>query len=361
MTRTLAALLVALGTLSGSGFPDILPRELEAPPGLLLQFPGLRELSPSDLAADPGRFPFPVGERLVYAVRYFGIDVGPATLEVARFVAWRGHRYAHLVATARTNEFWSAFYRVDDRSEAFVDLDTGRIARSRTRLLHGKGETREEIQYDWDTHFLHVRKVKLHKEILRELALDFGPFVFDVFDSFYALREVPFREGLEVEIPIYASNQIHGLRVKTTGRRNAAVAVLGSAPQPVFELHPVDTVDGKAEEAGNGRVLVLADASHVPVRLDGWFRWTRFVQIGGVSAELVQWERGRPEWPAARPPPWQAPPVAAASVDGRPQWDPPPGVRAARKRTGVVPFERRRDFDPRQVGAAAPREAPTAP
>jgi hypothetical protein len=29
-------------------------------------------------------------------------------------------------------------------------------------------------------------------------------------------------------------------------------------------------------------------------------------------------------------------------------------VRAARKRTGVAPFERRRDFDPREVRSAGP-------
>ena len=61
-----------------------------------------------------------------------------ASRSASRPSRWRassssdGRRYAHLVATARTNEFWTALFRVDDRSEAFVDLDE----RPRGALAH---------------------------------------------------------------------------------------------------------------------------------------------------------------------------------------------------------------------------------
>jgi hypothetical protein len=87
-------------------------------------------------------------------------------------------------------------------------------------------------------------------------------------------------------------------------------------------------------------VYVLADEARVPVRLDGWFRWTSWIQIGGVSAELVQWERGRPGWPAAKAAPWTPPPLAPSSVEGRPRWDPPPAVAAARERAMAEPYDR---------------------
>jgi len=76
------AVVLALG--AAAGFPDTYPEELRAPPGYLLREPGLRELAPAELAERPGAFPFPLGERLVYQVRYFGVEVGPATIEVAR-------------------------------------------------------------------------------------------------------------------------------------------------------------------------------------------------------------------------------------------------------------------------------------
>jgi hypothetical protein len=101
----------------------------------------------------------------------------------------------------------------------------------------------------------------------------------------------------------------------------------------------LDTIDGKPHAVGDGRVYVLPDGGRVPVLLDGWFRLTDFIQIGGVAAELVQWERGRPDWPAPRPSPWTAPPLAPASVEGRPSWDPPPAVLTARAKAGVEPHD----------------------
>jgi hypothetical protein len=339
MTRTFLALLAAF---AGPGsFPDAFPPELQAPPGYLLQAAGLRELGPADVSGRPAAFPFPLGERLVYQVRYFGIEVGFADIEVARFVELGGRRYAHLVATAHTNEFWTRLFRVDDRMEAWVDLDSGCVARSRTRTLHGSREAREEVRYDWDTHFLTVRKVKVHRRSVREVAFDFGPFVHDVFDAFYALRRVPFRDGLEVELPVYASRKIHGFRVRSAGGSHVAVAALGPAPVAALELHPWDTIDGKPYAAGNGRVFVLDDASRVPVLVDGWFRWTSFIQVGGVAAELVEWRRGRGDWQAPKPPAWAPPPVAPSSVEGRPRWDPPAAVAAARAERGTEAYERK--------------------
>lgn len=334
---SLVALLLSVGVFAG--FPDSYPAELREPPGYLLREPGLRELGPADLDGRPAAFPFPLGERLVYQVRYFGVEVGFATIEVARFVEHGSRRYAHLVATARTNEFWTRLFAVDDRTEAWIDLDSGRVARTRTRTVHGHREGREEIHYDWDTHFVHVRKVKVHRSSIRDVAFDFGPFVHDVFDAFYALRRVPFREGLEVELPVYASRKIHGFRVRAAGRRELALAALGPAPVAARELRPYDTIDGRPHAVGDGRVYVLEDATRVPVRLDGWFRWTSWIQIGGVSAELVEWERGREGWPAARAEPWTQPPLAPESVRGRPRWDPPAAVAAARARTGVAPHD----------------------
>ena len=350
---TMRPILALLASLAGlSGFPDAYPAELQAPPGYLLQAPGLRELGPADLATRPGSFPFAVGERLVYQVRYFGAPVGLATLEVARLVELEGRRYAHLVATARTNEFWTALFRVDDRSEAFVELASGRVARSRTRTLHGRKEAREEIRYDWDTHFVHVRKVKVQKRSVRDLAFDFGPYVHDVFDAFYALRRVPFRDGLEIELPVYASRKIHGFRVRSAGQRQLVVPALGPAPVATLELAPYDTIDGKPHAVGNGRVYVLAEGSGVPVLLDGWFRLSDFIRIGGVAAELVEWQRGRSDWPAAPPLPWTPPPVAPSSVEGRPRWEPPAEIAAARERKGAHEYEHKLRLEVREVSAA---------
>ena len=173
-----------------------------------------------------------------------------------------------------------------------------------------------------------------------------------MFDAFYALRRVPFRDGLEIELPVCASRKIHGFRVRSAGRREVTAAAFGPAPVAALELRPYDTIDGQPEQVGDGRVYVLAGESQVPVLLDGWFRFTSFIRVGGVAAELVSWERGRTDWPPARPLPWTAPPIAPESVEGRPRWDPPAPVLAAREERGARPHETKLRLETPEVGAA---------
>lgn len=309
-----------------------------APPGFLLDGADLRVVSQQEAGAALARFP--VGERLVYAVSYYGVPIGRAVIEVARVVEHGETRYVHLVATARTNDFFSAFYRVDDRHEAWIETETGTVARTRTRTLHGPKEAQEQAHFDWETHYVHEHEVKFQKGKQYDLAFDFGPHVFDVIDAFYALRALPVREGLSASLPVYASEKVHGFHVEVTERGELSLPLLGRVE--TFEVRPSETIDGVGESTGAGRVVVLAEAGHVPVLLSGWFRGSSRIRIGGMRAELVGFERAAEPWPQPGAPPFAPQALAETRADGRiPQWDPPPEVLAARARTGVRPRDER--------------------
>jgi hypothetical protein len=176
--------------------------------GYLLDEPGLVPITPEAWAARPGVFDFLPGERLDFDVRYLGIPIGRVWLEVARFVERDGVRLAHLTAGARTNGFWDKLYRIDDVSEAFVDLDRGTTVRTRTLTHHGRHhEVFEQVDFDWETHFLRVREENRHKRTLHLVAFDFGAFVHDTFDLFYAIRSLPLEPGFSVRLPVYALEQ----------------------------------------------------------------------------------------------------------------------------------------------------------
>lgn len=339
VTIALAWLLVGFD-VAPDGFPDRLPPGLEEPGAYLLQ-DGARALTPEEAAARFEHLPFPVGERLAYRVRYAGIPVGLAELEIPRLVERGGRVYVHMVATGRTNDAFSALYRIDDRSEAWVDLETRRVTRTRTLLRHGRKQTREEVRFDWATHFVDVRRAKVHRDRLREVAFDFGPHVYDVFDAFYAMRTLPLRIGLEEELPVYASRKVHGFRIRVAGETELSLRDAGSVP--VFDLRPLDSLDGEVVDAGRGRVLVSRSPDHVPLRVEGWFRASRSIRIPGVRIELVEHVPGT-GWPPFEPAVWRTPPRAAESVEGRPRWDPPPEVQAAREEHGTAAFERKRSL-----------------
>jgi len=352
----LAAALTA--ALTPFGVEPHAPEGAGAPPGFLIDGPDLREIDPAE--AGPAGARLPVGERLVYHVSYYGVPIGEAVIEVARLVEHEGARYAHLVATARTNDFFSAFYRVDDRHEAWVDVERGTVARTRTRTLHGDEEAHEEVRFDWETHYVHEHEVKYDERKQYHVAFDFGPHVFDVIDAFYALRAFPAHEGLAATLPVYASEKVHGFHVEVGEREELASPLLGVVE--VLAIRPSESIDGVREGAGAGRVLVLAEASHVPVLLSGWFRASSRIRIGGMRAELVDFDRAELPWPPPRDGPFSPPPRAETRERGRiPEWDPPPAVLAARARAGVEPRDDRAPWPVPRIAPVGMGDAEASP
>jgi hypothetical protein len=321
----------------------------------LLDDPALRALAPGDLAARPARFPFPPGERLEYAVSWFGVPAGTAVVEIARFVALGDARYAHVVATARTNRLFSLLHLVDDRSEAWIDLD--RFVTVRTRALERRpGKLYDEsVFYDWSTHFVHARLDKRHKGQRRELSLDFGPQAHDASDAVYALRALPLAPGRSFALPVYASRKLFELRADVDPGPRLASAPFGELE--TLAVRPSTRLDGRPFAAGDG-VVYVGGPTRVPLRLEGWVRTDeRAFLVQGLCAALVGYTPHAPGWPPAGDPQLALGAGLPPTQDGVPRWDPPPAVRAARARAGVEARDVRSAI-PDPTVSAGPRGAP---
>jgi len=321
----------------------IAPRaDADAETGWLLDAPDLRALGPAELAAKPARFPFPVGERMVYAVSWFGVPAGTAVVEVARYVAQGEVRMAHVVATADTNAVFSLVYPLHDRSEAWIDLD--RAVTLRTRAVERRGEKHydETVAYDWTTHFLHARLDKVHKGQRRDVDFDFGPFAHDTSDAVFALRALPLAPGFTAGLPTYANRKLFELRIAVEAGRRLAGTPFGDVE--TLAVRPSTWLDGAEHAAGEGVVLVAGPA-RVPVRLEGWVRTTesRFL-ARGLRAVLIEYTASAPGWPPARAPLLDTRATMPPTRDGVPQWDAPPHIRTARTAAGIVAGERSSRF-----------------
>jgi hypothetical protein len=301
---------------------------------LLLDAPGLRTLSPAEATARHARFRFPPGERLEYEVRYFGVPVGLAAIEVTRWLEVDGQRLAHVVATARTNDFFSRVYRIDDRTEAWIDVDRNVTLRTATHTRHGRRkEVYEEIEFDWETHFVHVFEAKRHRRRLERVSFDVGPFVHDIVDLFYAIRALPLEEGYSVKLPVYASSKVYGFQIDVEERESIATPAFGEVE--ALRLRPSDVLDGVPAESGSGRVWIGSGPHHVPLRAKGWFKTTESFHVGSIEAVLVAYRAAERTWAVPALAPDAVRSRLPATVDGRPHWDPPPAVREARARSGV--------------------------
>ena len=333
--RARSALLGALWTAVFAAMASAQPAAVSEP--FLLDAPDLRVLAPADLVARPPRFPFPVGERLEYAVSWFGVPAGLVTIEVARFVEAGGARYAHIVATARTNAVFSTFYELNDRSEAWIDLDRFVTVRTRAVETHASKHYDESVRFDAGTHFLMGQLDKLHKRTRREIVFDFGPFAYDTSDLVYLLRALPLAPGYSVGVPTYANHKIFEFHIEVREARDVTTQALGT--MSALAVHPSTRLDGREYAGGDGVVWVSGPA-RVPVRLDGWIRTAQSsFLVKGLRAVLVRYVPNAPGWQPARDPrvvPVTQIPQTRAGV---PQWEPPTAVRSARDALGLVPSD----------------------
>lgn len=349
----------ALRLLLAGGLAVWLAAPARAAEPWLLDEPGLRVLAPADLAARPPRFPFPVGERLVYEVTWFGVPAGRAEIEIARFVALGDARYAHVVARAASNAVFSWVYPVRDRSEAWIDLERFVTVRTRATQERPGKHYDESVWYDWATHYLHVRLDKLHKGQRRELTLDFGPHAHDTSDAFYRLRALPVAPGRSFALPTWADRKLFEVRIDVTAGTALAVGPLGGRVE-TLDVRPSTFLDGGPFASGEG-VVQVAGPTRVPVRLEGWIRTTEHAfLVRGLRAALVDYVAAAPGWPRLDAP--LALPedggAAVATRAGVPVWTPPRGVREARARSGQAVRELRSRIPMQETAASAPRHVP---
>jgi hypothetical protein len=322
----------------------------------LLDRPGARVLTPADLREKPVAFPFTPGERLEWGVRYFGIEVGRAAVEVVRFVEVHGRRVAHVVGTARTNAIFSVFYRVDDRTEAWIDADALLTLRTATHTRHGRRrEIYEEVEFDWPTRFVKVFEARRHSADAQRIEFDFGPFAHDTFDALYALRSLPLKTGDRVRLPVYATQKIYEFEIAVGEPATIRSPVLGRVE--ALAVRPLNRLDGEPMGDGRGRAWVTDDERHIPVRANGWLRSTQGLRIGGLRAELVDYRAGEPGWPASRSVTRPTSPPFPPTVEGWPQWQPPPEIDEVRRRREMEAMIRRYAFTWPAAGIGCPESA----
>ncbi|MAE97218.1 MAG: hypothetical protein CL910_21415, partial [Deltaproteobacteria bacterium] len=214
--------------------------------------------------------------------------------------------------------------------------------RTATLTRHGEKETWEEVEFDWRTHLIHVVEEKRHAGRIKSAVLDAGPFIYDTFDVFYALRALPLELGKGADLPVYASRKIYGLHVDVERKESLVDPVLGEVDALV--LRPYDSLDGAPQEDGAGEVWVTAAAPHVPIRLRGWFRTVgERLRVGGVRVTLAGFTRGAPGWPTPRFETRPAQEWPGRTKGGSPVWEPPPEVQRAREIAGLAPGKQRID------------------
>jgi hypothetical protein len=228
--------------------------------------------SPAALGA-PTPTHFKVGERLTYGLSWGVIAAGTAVLEVAERQSLSGRSVVKLIHTARSNEFVSVFYPVNNRVESLMDEEAAYPHQLLFKRREGKRKNDIEVLFDQAAH-----KATVTKDGNTE-TMEVPPDVQDTLSVIYFFRTLR-------AVDVGASTIIHVNHDRKNYRLELRVEGMERLKGPLGEFDTVRILAimpfrGLFLNEGNIRIWVTNDAARVPVLMKAK------VVIGSVTATLT--------------------------------------------------------------------------
>ncbi len=231
---------------------------VKAPPA------GQREILPAATK------PFSEGEMLRFSVQYGFVKAGQAFLEVPEVKNYDGHEVYTLRATAKSNLFFSVFYKVRNNIESYWDRK-GHFSRRFHEDRHEGGyKKKEEIVFEYD------RSEAKYSD--GEVFL-IPPTVQDALSSFYYTRFQELPIGGSIIFDYHASKKNKPLEIKVLGRETV------NTPAGKFEcvaIEPILKAGGIFKKNGRLVIWLTDDERRMPVMMKSK------VTIGSISVILQE-------------------------------------------------------------------------
>ncbi len=275
--RNIGIFLVSIFLLTGCGVfrKARLPEVLEVP----LPQVSTTEVRPEEEPLLKSR-PFPVGEKLTYSLRWTGIHVGHATLEVEDIVEFNGFRTYKVVSRARSNDFFSLIYRVDDMIQSFIDLKKLYSLRLEKRQEEGNYRSFKITEYDQINHT--ARQFKYKSGSVEETGFSIPSDVQDILSCFYYLRNQNLEAGKSVFIKVNADEKNYDLEVKVHKKERIEIPDLGAYDAILVE--PLAKFQGIFVRKGKILIWVTDDSRKIPLLMKSK------IPIGSIVAVLEKIE-----------------------------------------------------------------------
>lgn len=211
-------------------------------------------------------------EKLVYSLSWTGISVGTAIQEISED---RGER--RIVSRARSNDWLSAFYPVDDRTESLLDKVGDFPGKSkRFRMAFKEGTRSREYEIDFDHAAGRARYMDRKSGESADVRLE--PETFDIYSSFYFVRHQDLVPGTSIQVRILDGRQVNRIEVRVLKREKIKV------PAGEFRtilVEPMVKAEGVFEGKRGLRIWLTDDARRIPVKVQ-----TK-VTVGSVTALLT--------------------------------------------------------------------------
>ncbi len=215
-----------------------------------------------------------VPEKLSYDITWTGIKGGTATQEVID----EGNTI-RVVSTARSADWISVFFRVEDRVESVLSKvpppNIGLPQYYRMKIHEGSHRRDKEIFFDQKgckaDYVDHLGKMRLTLPIL--------PNTYDFYSGFYFLRTMKLEVGKPVFVNIFDSMKMWNVEVLVL-KKEKLDTVLGEVN--TIRVRPLVKSEGIFQRKGAVDIWLTDDERRIPVKMK-----TK-VTIGSITATLVK-------------------------------------------------------------------------
>ena len=217
---------------------------------------------------------FKVPERLVFDLTWAGIKAGTATLEVKR-----EENRTRIVSTARSADWVSVFYTVDDMIETILsgpqpESAVGTPQNYRIRIREGRHRRNKEVLFDGPNHRAfftdHISGEK------KDLTI--GENTFDPLSSFYYIRTLRAEVGKSLHVDVLDNKKLWNVEVQVI-RKERISTKLGDFDTIVIK--PLMKSEGIFNRKGDMFIWLTDDEKRLPVKMQ-----TRVV-VGSITATLT--------------------------------------------------------------------------
>ncbi|NJD54895.1 MAG: DUF3108 domain-containing protein [Nitrospirae bacterium] len=217
---------------------------------------------------------FAIPERLVYDLTWTGVKAGTATLEVANDMDT-----IRMISTARSANWVSVFYTVEDRVETILAKGKSAIfiaqpRNYRMKIREGRHRRDKEVIYD------HARKKATFIDHLdndrKEFAIN--EHTFDPLSVLYYVRTLKLDVGRSVYMELFDSRKLWNVEVQVL-RKERISSILGEVDTVVIK--PLLKSEGIFNRKGDMLIWLTDDQKKIPVRMQ-----TK-VAVGSITATLV--------------------------------------------------------------------------
>jgi hypothetical protein len=223
---------------------------------------------PADAAPAGQKIP----ERLEYSLSWAGVPVGTAVQEIVEDGDVR-----RIVSTARSNDWLSTFYPVDDRTESILEKGSSFPGRTRSfKMLFKEGSRVRDREISFDPS---RKNARYHDRVSGEkLSIPIDADTFDIYGSFYHVRHQPLEPGGSFYVNVLDGRKQHRIEVRVLRRERVKVPA-GEFNTIVIE--PVVKPEGVFEGKRGAYIWLTDDPRRIPVKAQ------TLVRVGSVTAVLT--------------------------------------------------------------------------